>query len=120
MKRQRRRSVSRERASEHPSVAGGPLRRRQTLRQLHILAQESTHEPSPNAATAHVRVLGDPAEPTPVAAPGPAALSNRILPFSPQTVDPSEGGAPPAPGARIRAVPIDQPVTSSPHLAPEG
>ena len=60
MKRQRRRSAANTATQSNAASNDGPLGRRRTLRHLHSLAQETAHEPSPTAATAHVRVLDEP------------------------------------------------------------
>jgi hypothetical protein len=110
MKRPRRRSAAIG-TRDHPSQSGGPLRRRRSLRDLHSLAQEAAREPSPTAATAHVRVLGDSDEPVSGGDVPPPVVSNRRL-------ETEEGSSPQVStdesAHRVRAVPIDQPFGASP------
>ncbi|MGP0031487.1 MAG: hypothetical protein ACLPVF_13390 [Acidimicrobiales bacterium] len=79
--------------------SGGPLRRRRAKRQLVELAGEPQRDPSPAAARAHVKVIGDQAAaeenrvPEEQAPDAPAERSDEKLP----------------PGFHVRAVPIDQP-----------
>jgi hypothetical protein len=71
-------------------------------------------EPSPTAATAHVRVLGDEGLPVSGPDPAPTVAPNRRLrtedvPTPVPTPEPTAGDPPP----RVRAVPIDQPFGAS-------
>jgi hypothetical protein len=107
MKRARKWSADKRAGEGHAAEPGGPLRRRRALRQLDILAQDPEREPSPAAATAHVRVIGDPVVPR-VAAPN---ATDRI---------PRRGGSAgegpvvegDGAGSRVHAVPIDQPLAA--------
>jgi hypothetical protein len=47
----------------HPTSQGGPWRRKRTQRRLGILIEETQQEPSPIAATTHVKVIEVPDSP---------------------------------------------------------
>jgi hypothetical protein len=114
MKRQRRRSAANKGTQAQATSPDGPLRRRQTLRHLHSLAQELVHEPNPTTATAHVRVLDGPGSSDPGAAPAPVVMTGRVPePAGPPTPEVSTESSLP-PSDRVRAVPIDQPLRVSP------
>jgi hypothetical protein len=113
MKRARKWSAD-TRAGEGPAgEPGGPLRRRRALRHLDSLALDPEREPSPAAAVAHVRVIGE---------PGGEEGGPRVVPRPPTRpsprVDDEPGPAAPdveagAPAHRVHAVPIDQPFRDS-------
>jgi hypothetical protein len=105
MKRARKWSADNRAGEGHAAEPGGPLRRRRALRQLDSLALDPEREPSPAAATAHVRVIGEPAVPR-VAARNDTDAVPRESGSAPG--EPGEEGHPAAHG--VHAVPIDQPV----------
>jgi hypothetical protein len=104
MKRARKWSADNRAGEGHAAEPGGPLRRRRALRQLDSLALDPEREPSPAAATAHVRVIGEPADMRVVAPAGTDRVPGENG-SAPEEV-PVEGR--PA-GHRVHAVPIDQP-----------
>jgi hypothetical protein len=105
MKRARKWSADNRAGEGHPAEPGGPLRRRRALRQLDSLALDPEREPSPAAATAHVRVIGEPAVPRVAARNGTDAVQSQSRTAPEQ---PGLEGQPA--GSGVHAVPIDQPV----------
>jgi hypothetical protein len=105
MKRARKWSADNRAGEGHAAEPGGPLRRRRALRQLDSLALDPEREPSPAAATAHVRVIGEPAVPR-------VAVRNSTHAARGQSDtaadEPGVEGRPA--GSGVRAAPIDQPV----------
>jgi hypothetical protein len=101
MKRTRKWSADNRAGEGHPAEPGGPLRRRRALRKLDSLALDRGRglEPSPVAATAHVRVLGE---------PGELRVAVRT---DTDPVPRGSGSAPGEPG--VHAVPVDQPFGAS-------
>lgn len=122
MKRGQRWSAAKKADDSQPGSEGGPLRRRRDLRHLDSLALDPGRELNPATATAHVRVIGDSADSANSA--GSANSANSAGPegrpnLVPRRGDRVPGGAPPsedrdderpAPGTRVQAVPIDQPL----------
>ncbi len=115
MKRARKWSADTRAGEVHPGEPGGPLRRRKALRHLDSLALDPEREPSPAAAVAHVRVIGDPED----VAGGlrPRAVAGRVPEVDdvPGPAAQDSDGRPPA--HRVHAVPIDQPFGDSPRSA---
>jgi hypothetical protein len=115
MKRARKWSADNKAGERHAGEPDGPLRRRKALRHLDSLALDPEREPSPAAATAHVRVIGEP----------------DGVPGGPRVVPPATAGRVgeaeevPGPGGqesegrqhghRVQAVPIDQPFPDPPR-----
>jgi hypothetical protein len=101
MKRTRKWSADNRAGEGHPAEPGGPLRRRRALRKLDSLALDRGRdrdrsrglERSPAAATAHVRVLGEPGELRVAARTGTDSVPR------------GSGSAPGEPG--VHAVPVD-------------
>jgi hypothetical protein len=118
MKRARKWSAD-SKAGERPAgEPDGPLRRRKALRHLDSLALDPEREPSPAAATAHVRVIGEaggvPGGPRVV----PRGTAARVT--EDDEADPGEPAARRLHGHRVQAVPIDQPFPDPPgSAAPE-
>ncbi|MGA2305440.1 MAG: hypothetical protein ABSH29_14720 [Acidimicrobiales bacterium] len=104
MKRARKWSADNRAGEGHAAEPGGPLRRRRALRQLDSLALDPDREPSPAAATAHVRVIGEPGVLRVVARTGTDSVPRE------SGSAPGEPGVEGHPaGSRVHAVPIDQP-----------
>jgi hypothetical protein len=104
MKRARKWSAEKRAGEGHAAEPGGPLRRRRALRRLDILAPDPEREPSPAAATAHVRVIGGPAVPRVATANDADSVPRE---GSSAGEEPTVEGD--AAGRRVHAVPIDQP-----------
>jgi hypothetical protein len=120
MKRARKWSADNRAGEGHAGAPVGPLRRRRALRHLDSLALDPEREASPAAATAHVRVIGEPGNPLGGPNVVPRAPTGRVLKVE-NAPDPTEPGVAAEPvRRRVHAVPIDQPFdTASRSAAPE-
>jgi hypothetical protein len=109
MKRARKWSADNRAGERHAGEPDGPLRRRKALRHLDSLALDPEREPSPAAATAHVRVIGEPGG----VPGGPRAVPRPATGRVPEAEDVSGPGGRDGDGRphghRVQAVPIDQP-----------
>jgi hypothetical protein len=108
MRRAQRWSQASDEGPGHRASPTGPFRRRRALRHLDSLAQHPARDLSPDAAVAHVRVLGETSEP-PVAARNGASV---LLPTGDTSVERVADEARNA-SDRLRAVPIDEPLGGS-------
>ena len=109
MKRARKWSADNRAGEVQAGAPGGPLRRRRALRHLDSLALDPERAPSPVAATAHVRVIGEPGNPLGEPNMVPRPPTGRVLRAenAPGTIDPGVEAEPVR--QRVHAVPIDQP-----------
>jgi hypothetical protein len=85
----------------HQIFWAGPLRRKRSHRRLDLLAEEAKREPSPIAATKHVRVIKVPETLDGVV---PNADVEKDHEASPVVLEVRPGG-----GFHVRPVPIEQP-----------
>jgi hypothetical protein len=115
MKRARKWSADNRAGERRVDESERPLRRRKALRHLDSLALDPEREPSPGAAVAHVRVIGEPD-----GVPG----GPRVVPRAPTGALPQSEGTSASEGKdgeggrlhghRVQAVPIDQPFPDPP------
>lgn len=109
MKRARKWSADSRAGEGQAGAPGGPLRRRRALRHLDSLALDPERAPSPAAATAHVRVIGEPGNPLGEPNVVPRAPTGPVLKAE-NAPGPMEPGVEAEPVMhRVHAVPIDQP-----------
>ena len=113
MKRTRKWSADNRAGEGHPAEPGGPLRRRRALRKLDSLALDPERELNPAAATAHVRVLGEPEGVTGGPRVVPRRTSGQITEAEDESVPEGRDGERRLHGHRVLAVPIDQPFSDS-------
>jgi hypothetical protein len=120
MKRARKWSADSKGGERPAGEPDGPLRRRKALRHLDSLALDPEREPSPAAAIAHVRVIGEPG-----GVPGgprvvPRGTSERVTQDDDDAGPGEQATAKRLHGHRVQAVPIDQPFADPPgSAAPE-
>ena len=113
MKRARKWSADNKSAERHLDEQSGPLRRRKALRHLDSLALAPERELNPAAATAHVRVLGEPEGVTGGPRVVPRRTSGQITEAEDESVPEGRDGERRLHGHRVLAVPIDQPLSDS-------
>jgi hypothetical protein len=117
MKRSQRWSLASEEGPGHRLSPTGPFRRRRALRHLDILAQHPTREPSPNAAVAHVRVIGEPDNRADGGRDDPAVPIPPVLEVE-SAVSPVSAREDPRPASQgLHAVPIDESLGMSSRTA---
>lgn len=117
MKRSQRWSQASDEGPGHRVSPTGPLRRRRALRHLDSLAQHPAREPSPDAAVAHVRVIGEAGVPTTAGRNGSSTPARAILPAQDDEIVGRAGEEAQNASDRLRAVPIDEPLGESPRPA---
>jgi hypothetical protein len=113
MKRSQRWSQASDEGPGHRVSPTGPFRRRRALRHLDSLAQHPARELSPDAAVAHVRVIGETGEPARDARNESSMPERATYPAPDDGVAGRGGEEGRNASGRLHAVPIDEPLGGS-------